>query len=45
LSSRVGILGPGDVAWISPGDDGWVVGDEPLVLVDFAGMVDTATPR
>ena len=31
-------LGPGDVFAIPPGHDGWVVGDEPLVMVDFAGM-------
>ena len=37
-------FGPGDVAWISRSHDGWVVGDEPLVLVDFAGMVNTVTP-
>ncbi|HEV2309888.1 MAG TPA: cupin domain-containing protein, partial [Acidimicrobiia bacterium] len=37
-------FGPGDVAWITPGHDGWVVGDEPCVLVDFAGMTGDPTP-
>ena len=32
----------GDVALIPPGHDGWVVGDEPAVLIDFQGMVDYA---
>ncbi|MFC0598474.1 cupin domain-containing protein [Streptomyces palmae] len=30
-------LGPGDVFVLSPGHDAWVVGDEPVVLYDFAG--------
>jgi quercetin dioxygenase-like cupin family protein len=36
-------LGPGDVAVIPPGHDNWVVGDEPCVLVDFAGMKEYAS--
>ena len=32
----------GDVALIPPGHDGWVVGNEPVVMVDFQGMVDYA---
>lgn len=31
-------FGPGDLIAIPPGHDGWVVGDEPCVLLDFAGM-------
>lgn len=31
-------LGPGDVFEIPPGHDGWVVGDEPWVSVDFEAM-------
>ena len=31
-------FGPGDVVAIPPGHDGEVVGDEPCVVVDFAGM-------
>ena len=30
-------LNPGDVVDIPPGHDGWVVGDEPLVIYDIAG--------
>lgn len=30
-------MGPGDVAEIPPGHDAWVVGDEPCILMDFAG--------
>lgn len=29
-------FGPGDVAYIAPGHDGWVIGQEPCVIVDFA---------
>ena len=28
-------LGPGDVTYIAPGHDAWVIGEEPCVLVDF----------
>ena len=35
-------LGPGDVAFIPPGHDGWVVGDETCVGLDFTGMADYA---
>lgn len=31
-------LGPGDAFVIPPGHDGWVVGDEPAVALDFSGM-------
>lgn len=33
---------PGDVSLVPPGHDAWVVGDEPVVIVDFQGMVDYA---
>lgn len=33
---------PGDVSLLPSGHDGWVVGDEPAVVVDFQGMVDYA---
>lgn len=33
---------PGDVSMLPPGHDAWVVGDEPVVVVDFQGMVDYA---
>ncbi|MEV0603520.1 cupin domain-containing protein [Streptomyces sp. NPDC050315] len=31
--------GPGDVFVVSPGHDAWVVGDEPVVVFDFAGAM------
>lgn len=33
-------FGPGDVMDIPPGHDAWVVGDQPAVLIDFAGNID-----
>lgn len=33
----------GDVLNIPAGHDAWVVGDEPVVFVDFQGMVDYAS--
>jgi len=36
---------PGDVSLLPSGHDAWVVGDEPVVLVDFQGMVDYAKKR
>jgi hypothetical protein len=39
-------INPGDAYSISPGHDGWVVGDEPWVGVDFSPtMADFAKPR
>ena len=32
----------GDVGLIPPGHDGWVIGDEPVVMIDFQGMIDYA---
>lgn len=32
-------IGPGDLVTIPAGHDGWVVGDEPCVLLDFGGAV------
>lgn len=34
----------GDVYRISPGHDAWVVGDEPMVSVEFQGAGDYAKP-
>jgi hypothetical protein len=31
--------GPGDISFLPPGHDAWVVGDEAVVVVDFQGMV------
>ena len=30
--------GPGGVAVVPPGHNSWVVGDEPAVIIDFAGV-------
>jgi quercetin dioxygenase-like cupin family protein len=35
-------LKAGDISLVPPGHDGWVVGNEPVVMVDFQGMVDYA---
>ena len=32
----------GDVSLLPPGHDAWVVGNEPVVVVDFQGMADYA---
>jgi len=35
----------GDVSLIESGHDAWVVGNEPVVVVDFQGMLDYAKSR
>jgi hypothetical protein len=35
-------FGPGDVSAIPPGHDAWVVGDEPVVVIDVTGMKEYA---
>jgi hypothetical protein len=35
---------PGEVSYIPPGHDAWVVGDEPVEVVDFQGMAQFAKP-
>jgi hypothetical protein len=37
-------FGPGDVSLLPPGHDGWVVGNEPVVVIDISGMVNYAKP-
>jgi uncharacterized protein YjlB len=37
-------FGAGDVVAIPPGHDGWVVGEEPCVVIDFSGMGEYAKP-
>ena len=37
-------FGPGDVSWLPPGHDAWVVGDEPVVVIDISGMGEYAKP-
>jgi len=32
----------GEVSLVPPGHDAWVVGNEPVVLIDFQGMVEYA---
>jgi hypothetical protein len=32
----------GDVSMLPPGHDAWVVGDEPVIVVDFEGMREYA---
>jgi hypothetical protein len=34
--------GPGDVGYVPPGHNAWVVGNEPLVAIDFTGMKEYA---
>lgn len=33
---------PGDLSLLPSGHDAWVVGNEPVVIVDFQGMIDYA---
>ncbi len=35
-------FGPGDAHYVSPGHDAWVVGDEPLAVVDFTAPAQLA---
>jgi hypothetical protein len=35
---------PGDVSLLASGHDAWVVGNEPVVVVDFQGMRNYAEP-
>jgi hypothetical protein len=53
VSGRLGVrmddgsemeFGPGDVSWLPPGHDAWVVGDEPVVVLDISGMAEYARP-
>lgn len=36
---------PGDVSLLTSGHDAWVVGNEPVVIVDFQGMADYAKSK
>jgi hypothetical protein len=36
------IAGPGDITSLPMGHDGWVVGDEPVVVVDWYGAGEYA---
>jgi hypothetical protein len=35
----------GDVSLLESGHDAWVIGNEPVVIVDFQGMLDYAKSR
>jgi hypothetical protein len=35
-------FGPGDVSFVPPGHDAWVVGNEPVVGIDITGMREYA---
>lgn len=36
---------PGNISLLPQGHDAWVVGDEPVVVVDFQGMIDYAKAK
>jgi hypothetical protein len=38
-------FGPGDIGIIPPGHDAWVVGNEPVVVIDITGMTQYAIPK
>lgn len=38
-------FGPGDVGMAPPGHDAWVVGDEPVVVIDVSGMKNYARAK
>ena len=38
-------LGPGDVGVVPPGHDAWVVGNEPVVGIDFRGGAIYGKPQ
>ncbi len=53
VSGRMGVrmddgteieLGPGDAHVVGPGHDAWVIGDDPLVAIDFAGASHFGAP-
>ena len=54
VSGRMGVrmddgteaeFGPGDVGEVPEGHDAWVIGDEPVVAVDFGGGAVYAKPK
>jgi len=53
VSGRLGVrmadgqqfeVGPGGVSFLPEGHDGWVIGNEPVVLIDWAGAGNYAKP-
>ena len=39
------VAGPGDITSLPSGHDAWVVGDEPVVVVDWHGATEYAKPN
>jgi hypothetical protein len=37
-------FGPGDVSVLPPGHDAWVLGSDPVVVIDITGMTQYAKP-
>jgi hypothetical protein len=37
-------VGPGSISYLPAGHDGWVVGTEPVVVVDWSGATNYAKP-
>ena len=35
-------FGPGDVGYVAPGHNAWIIGNEPCVAIDFTGMKEYA---
>jgi hypothetical protein len=42
LDSSEDEFGPGDTGVIPPGHNAWVIGNEPVVAIDFTGLKDYA---
>jgi hypothetical protein len=38
-------FGPGDISLLPSGHDAWVVGDDPVVVIDVSGMADYAKEK
>jgi len=38
------VAGPGDITYLPAGHDAWVIGDEPVVVVDWFGTSTFAKP-
>ena len=38
-------FGPGDVGVVPPGHDAWVVGTEPVVMIDITGLTQYAKTK
>ena len=38
-------VGAGEAAWIPPGHDGWVIGNEPFVGIEVMGAAEYARPK